>query len=302
MSGDKATSGKKTGLLWVASLVATSLVTLVATLFFQNASLINLDGSSSKRQALVADMMVNLARSAEKEKCAVMATGDEQSANFAEQSEAAAREVDRDLKKLESIVTRSGSEQEKSLVAKFTKSWKEVQRIDTALLEAAMQNTNVKALGLSNSIGAEMQRKIDDNLAKLSARVNPESKKTQMDKLTAEARLAVRTIALLQTRHIDARTLPDKKGIEVAMKAEQARVNATLKSLDKMTGKKSRGYIREAMTGFSEFMRVNEEIVRLSTLNTNKSTVEISLGKKRMAEAECTRTLESLHKLEAEKP
>ncbi|NTU53312.1 MAG: hypothetical protein HGA97_06360 [Chlorobiaceae bacterium] len=302
MSGDRATSGEKTGLLWAASLVATALVTLVATLFFQNASLINRDSSSSKRQALVADMRVNLARSAEKEKCAVMATGDEQSANFAEQSKSAAREVDRDLKRLESIITRSGSDKEKNLVAKFTKSWKEVQHIDTALLEAAMQNTNVKALGLSNSIGAEMQRKIDDNLAKLSARVNPETKKTQMDKLSSDARIAIRTIAILQTRHVDAGAIPDKKGIEAAMKAEQAKVNTALKSLDRLTGKKNRGYIREAMTGFSEFMRVNEEIVRLSTLNTNKITVEISLGKKRMVEAECTRTLESLQKLVAEKP
>jgi len=64
-----------------------------------------------------------------------------------------------------------------------------------------------------------------------------------------------------------------------------------------MTGRKSRVYIREAITDFSELMRVNEEIVRLSTLNTNRNTAAISLGKKRMAEAECDRTLEALQKL-----
>lgn len=302
MSGDKAASGRKTGFLWVASIVATALVTLVITLYFQNASLLNGGASSSKLQAIVTDMRMNLVRSAEKEKCAVMSKSDEQSANFAEQSRSAARAVERDLKKLEAIIATSDSEKQKKLVGRFAESWKAVQEIDTGLLEKAMQNTNVKALNLAETIGVELQQKMDTNLVRLTATVGPEWKKAQMDKIAGDARLAIRSVALFQMRHINAATESDKKHIEAAIQSEKVKVNAALKTLDKMTGKKSRPYIRDTITCFDEYMRVSDEIVRLSVLNTNKSTEAISLEQKRMAEAECDRALEALLKLAAGKP
>jgi hypothetical protein len=302
MSENKVASGKKTGFLWAASLVATALATLFATLYFHNASIMSGGSPESQKLALLADMRLNLARSAEKEKSAVLSASDEESANFAEQSKSAANEVSRDLKKLETRIAKSDSEKEKELVASFDKSWKELQEIDAGLLESAIQHTNAKALDLSNTIGAELMHKIDDNLAKLTAKVTPDARKTQMDKIAREASIAIRNIALFQIRHIDATADADKKKLEASMQAEQAEVNATLKTLDRMTGKKSRVYIREATTDFGEFMRVNAEVVRLSTLNTNTNTATLSLGKKRMAEAECDRALEALQKLAARNP
>jgi hypothetical protein len=301
MSEDKAGAGKKTGFIWAASLVATALITLFATLYIQNASILN-EASSLQKLTLLADMRVNLVRSVEKEKSAVMALNDEGSAGFAEQSKAAARAVTRDLKKLETITSKRGSDKEKELVGKFSKSWEEVQQIDTGLLESAMQNTNVKAVSLSNTIGTELMHKIDDNLSRLTAKVTPAARKTQMDIIAVNTGLAVRNIALLQLQHIDAVAETDKKKLTASIRSEQEKVNAALKTLDKMTGRKSRVFIREATTDFSEFMRVNDEIVRLSTLNTNRNTTALSLGKKRMAEAECDRTLEALQKLATAKP
>jgi hypothetical protein len=301
MSGEIAGTGRKTAILWAVSLIATALVTLFATLNIQNASFMNSSGSVQK-QALVSEMRLNLMYSSGKEKYAVMSTSDEESASFAEQSKTAARAVDRDLKKLEKITAKSGTDKEKELVRQFAGSWEEVQKIDSGLLESAVQNTNIKALGLSNTICIELQRKIDDDLIKLTDKVNPEMRKTQMDNLATDARLSVRTIALLQLRHIEAADETGKKSIETSIKAEQGKVNAVLKTLDRMTGRKSRVFIREAISDFNEFMRVNDEIVRLSTLNTNKSTVEISLNKKRMAETGCDRSLEALQRLSAGKP
>jgi hypothetical protein len=301
MSEGKAGAGKKTGFMWAASLVATALITIFATLYIQNASFLN-EASPMQKLALLADMRVNLVRSVEKEKSAVMALNDENSAGFAEQSKAAARAVTRDLKTLETIASKSGTDKEKELVGKFSKSWQEVQLIDTDLLESAMQNTNVKAVSLSNTIGTELLHKIDDNLARLTAKVTPAARKTPMEIIAVNTGLTVRNIALFQSRHIDAATDADKNKLEASIRAEQEKVNAALKTLDKMTARKSRVYIREAMTDFSEFMRVNDEIVRLSRLNTNRKTAALSLGKKRMAEAECDRTLEALQKLATAKP
>jgi hypothetical protein len=302
MNRDEKEAGKSIGLAWAASLVATALITLLASFWLQSASIINGGSAGSQKLALLADMRMNVARSAEKEKSAILSTSDEESTGFAEQSKTAAREVNRDLKTLETIIAKSGAAKEKELVAKFGKSWAEVQQIDAGLLESAPQHTNAKALDLSNSIGADLMHKIDDNLAKLTAKVTPSARKAQMDKIAADAGIAIRNIALLQSRHIDAAAATDKKKLEASMRTEQAKASAALKALDKMTGKKSRVYIREAATDFSEFMRVNSEIVRLSTLNTNNSTAALSLGKKRMAEAECDRTLEALQKFAAGKP
>jgi hypothetical protein len=302
MKADEKEAGKSIGLAWAASIVATMLVTLLASYWFQSAAIMGGGAAGSQKLALLAEMRVSLARSAEKEKSAVMSTSDEESASFAEQSKAAASEIGSNLKKLEKLVANSGSEKEKKLVANFGKSWAELQQIDGRLLESAMQNTNVKALELSGTIGSELQQKIDGNLAKLTAKVKPEWKKAQMDKIAGETRLAIRNIAILQMRHVNATADGDKKRLEASMQAEQAKVGAALKSLDKMTGKKSRVFIREATTDFGEFMRVNSEIVRLSTLNTNRSTATLSLGDKRKTEAECDRTLEALQKLTAAKP
>ena len=302
MSAEKAAAGKKTGILWAVSLVATALITLLATVYFQNASIMSGGTPASQKLALLADMRMNLAQSSEKEKSAVLSASDEESASFAEQSKSAANEVSRDLKKLETRIVKSDSEKEKELVAKFGKSWAELQQIDAGLFESAMQHTNAKALDLSNTIGSDLMHKIDDNLAKLTAKVTPDARKTQMEKIAGDARIAVRNIALFQSRHIDAAADGDKKKFEASMMAEQVKVSAALKKLDAMTGKKSRVFIREAATDFGEFMRVNAEIVRLSTLNTNKSTVALSLGDKRKAEAECDRALEALQKLAAAKP
>lgn len=302
MKADEKEAGKSIGLAWAASLVATALITLLASFWFQSAAIMGGGAAGSQKLALLADMRMNLARSAEKEKSAVLSANDGDAAGFAEQSKAAASKVGRDLKKLEAVSEQSGSEKEKELVAKFGASWRELQQIDAGLLESAMQNTNVKALDLSSTIGAELQQKIDGNLAKLTAKVKPEWRKAQMEKIATDAKLAIRNIALLQSRHIDAAPEADKKALETSILAEQGKVSAALKSLEKMTGKKSRVYIREATTDFGEFMRVNAEITRLSTLNTNKRAAALSLGKKRKAEAECDRTLEALQKLAAKKP
>jgi hypothetical protein len=302
MSGEKAAAGRKTGILWAVSLVATALITLLTTVYFQNASIMGGGSAGSQKLALIAEMRLSLAQSAEKEKSAVLSPSDEDSANFVEQSKAEARKVERDLKKLDASVAKSGSEKEKGLIAKFGKSWGELQEIDGKLLEAAIQHTNVKAVNLSSTIGVELQQKIDDNLAKLTAKVTPEARKTQMEKVAGDARIAVRNIALLQSRHIDAGDEAAKRKLEASMQAEQAKASAALKTLDKLTVKKSRVFIREATTDFGEFMRVNAEIVRLSTLNTNKSATALSLGEKRKAEAECDRALEALQKLAAGKP
>jgi hypothetical protein len=299
MEGGKKGAGRKIGVIWAASLVATALITLFASSCYIRSWHRDANSLSLQKQALLADMRINLVRSVEKEKSSVMAPNDEQSRNYAEQSKSSSAQVDRDLKNLQRIIAQGGSDKEHDMVKKFETSWNNVHQIDAVLLESAVQNTNIKAVELSNTIGADLLRKIDDNLVKLTAKVTPPARRSQMEKLSSEVIIAVRNIAIAQSRHINAAADTDKKGIEASMPPEGLKADTALKTLDRMTGGKSRPYIKEAIADFGEFMRVNEEIVRLSHLNTNRSAVELSLGKKRLAEAECDRTLKSLQTLEA---
>ena len=299
MEGSKTVAGRKMVIIWAASIVATALITLFASSYYIRSWHRDVNSLSMQKQALLADMRINLVRSVEKEKSAVLASSDEQSRNFVEQSKSASVQVDRDLKNLNRLIAQGGSDKEHDLVKKFEVAWNNVRQIDSVLLESAMQNTNVKAFDLSNTIGAELLRKIDDNLLKLTAKVTPPARRSQMEKIATEVSIAVRNIDLSQHRHINAAVDADKKGIESSMQAEGLKAGASLKTLDNMTGSKSRAYIREAIADFGEFMRVNEEIVRLSHLNTNRGAVELSLGKKRLAEAECDRMLKSMQSLAA---
>jgi hypothetical protein len=292
-------AGRKTGIIWAASLVATVLVTLFASSFFPRAWHRDANSLSIQKQALLADMRICLARSVEKEKSAILAPNDEQSRNFAEQSKSSSNQIDRDLKNLERAISQNGSDKERDLLKKFEASWSNMRQIDTALLEYAAQNTNIKAIELSNTIGADLLRKIDDNLVKLTAKVTRPARRSQMEKLASEVSISIRNIAIAQSRHVNAATEADKKSVETSIQPDILKAGASLKTLDAMTGQKSRPYVRESIADFGEFMRVNDEIVRLSHLNTNKAATELSLGRKRLAEAECERLLKSLQALAA---
>ncbi|NTU57795.1 MAG: hypothetical protein HGB00_02585 [Chlorobiaceae bacterium] len=299
MEAGNTGTGRRMKVIWAGSLVATALISLLATAYFQRSWSGDATSLSAKKKELLAEMRLNLARSVENEKSAVMALSDEQSRSFAEESRSSSADVDGNLKRLERLIAQGGSDKERELVKKFSESWNEAHAIDAGLLESAMQNTNIKAAELSNTISAELLRKIDENLAKMSAKTTQPARRPQMEKMSAEVAIALRNISIFQNRHINAASDTDKQAIDLSMQAEILRAGATLKNLERLGGEKSRAYVKEAVADFGEFIKVNEEIGRLSHLNTNRTTLELSLGKKRLAEAECDRALKSLQAISA---
>jgi hypothetical protein len=287
--------GRKMAIIW-----ATSLVAVACAAFFGTAlsgfSLRpgNISDPAFRQYALISQMRIKLLTSIETEKSAVMSRSDEESQRYADQSRAAGDGVERDRKRLEALIINGRNEKEIALFRKFDASWKTLREIDAVILEASAQNTNLKAFELSDSIGSELLDRFEENLGRIVKKVTPATRSVEMDTLALRAETAVLKIARLQEHHILKPAEADKTAIESAMKVEAAKAATALKTLDSMTGKKSRGLFKEAESDFSEFMRVNEEIVRLSRLNTNNSAVELSLGKKRMAAMECDRTLKAL--------
>jgi hypothetical protein len=294
MALDQSGAGRKNvGIIWAASLAAAVVITFFASSWFHslpgNAGI----GAEGKRR-LITGMRTELARAAEKEKCAVIALNDEEAGNYADQSRASSATLDRDLASLQRMIGRDGSGKEREILQKFETSWKNLHQIDSELLLLAAQNTDMKAIELSGTIGAELLQKLHDDLARISVRVTPPARRIETEKVAGQAEIAALNLAALQMRHILSSSIAEKTAIETTMKSNEQKGSAALKALDALAGKKSNPFIKGATTEFNEFMQVNEEIVRLSRINSNNSSIEISLGRKLQADTECDRALKAL--------
>lgn len=275
------------GIIWAASLVATAVAVFFATSAFLGSD----SGTSGRKQLLVQEMRLNLARTSDREKSAVLAQNDEDSINFADEARSASDAVERDRRALARLLAKEGSENERALLDKFDTSWATLRQADATLLESAGQNTNRRAIELSETICDDLLQKFQDDLSKLTQSVNPPARRIEMQKLAGQAGTSALRIALLQLRHISAPSAPDKATIETSMKNEARKVSAALATLESMTGKKSSPFIRSATSGFSQYLQVNDEIVRLSNI---RATVGRSIEERRTADAACDRLLREL--------
>jgi hypothetical protein len=291
--GQTEAGRRKIGIVWAASLVATAVVVFLASSYFLGAFPGNAGGKTGRKQMLISEMRTNLARAAEKEKCAVLSLNDEESRDYADQSRAASEKVDHDLRILENLIGQSGTDRERELLKKFDGLWKNLRQTDMELLESAEQNTNMKAIDLSGTIGSELLQKLHDDLSKIAMKVNPPSRRTELDRIAGQAEIAALNIAILQMRHIQAPSTAEKSAIETSIKGAEQKGNAALKTLQALAGKKGNPFMKGAITEFGELLQVNEEILRLSNINSNRRAIEISLGRKRLADAECDRALKA---------
>jgi hypothetical protein len=283
-------SNAKTGILWAASLVLTALTAWFAATLIPGAA----SNRPDSRQILVREMRINLARASDREKLACMASSDEASRNYAEQSGSASDAVERDRRSLEKLLAREGTGRDRAVLDEFGRAWEALRLEDAELLELAGQNTNLKAAELAGAICAELRDKFRYNLARLAAKSAQGTRRAETEKLGTQAENTLLRISLLQLRHIDAPTAAEKQPIEAGMKREAEKEGALLQSLASAGGRKNAAIVKEASGVFDQFMQVNEEIVRLSNINTNHSAVERSLGRRRLADAECDRLLREL--------
>src|SRR5262249_39566349 len=111
--------------------------------------------SKTQRSDLVGRMQLGLAAASEAEKSAVLAITDEESRAFADQARSSTADVERQRKELAPLLERSGTQEEKDLLAAFSRRFEELQRIDAELLGLAVENTNLKAYALTFGTAAD---------------------------------------------------------------------------------------------------------------------------------------------------
>jgi hypothetical protein len=250
-------------------------------------------GNTGKVIEIVSRMRINLLKSTDLEKGAVMAISDEESKTLAEQSRKSADAVERDYHELKGLIDAAKIDKEMKLLKEFGDNWNIFQEIDRELLSLAVENTNIKAANLSYTAAAQAIANFERRLSALMDIPTSDGEQAQTAKLAYQAAIAAFMIYSLEAPHINESMDKKMDELEKLMGVHEKKVRNALNNLPRLTDPHGR-IINDALLAFSKFMEVHKEVVRLSRMNTNIKSLELSLGRKRKVAAQCEEILNSL--------
>lgn len=250
---------------------------------------------TAQKEELLSRMRINLLKSADIEKSAVMAETDELSRLLADESFKAADAVETDLAVLRRIVQDERIKREESLLREFNGCWADLRAVDKVILEFAVENTNIKASKLSFGQGSRALERFERNLEEMMRKggVQPDQD-ARVFGLVSEALTAGFKIRYLQGPHIAAASDADMAGMEKEIVRLNEVVKHNLAALGELAPEASRALLREAASAYADFENVTAEVLKLSRQNTNVKSLELSLGRKRKVIAQCDEILTSL--------
>lgn len=270
------------------------LLAFVAFSFREGPDLKDIVGNLAEKRNLLSAMRVNLLKSTEAEKSAVMADTDEASREFADQSTHASDLVERDRRGLESLLERDHTDKEMQIFGEFDRCWKALREIDREILGFAVQNTNFKAAALSFGKGYESVERFARVVKSLIDSSQSAGRCPLIAKPATDALAAALSIQALHAPHIVESDSSRMDAIEVEIRREGAIVEKSLGELADLVPDEERETLREAETAYAEFASVTSEVIGLSRENTNIKSFALSLGKKRQMAAQCDEILLSL--------
>jgi hypothetical protein len=242
----------------------------------------------ARRIALVESMRLNLASASEAEKSAVMAVTDADSQTYADQARAAATMVDQARNELGELLQTGGNQNERDLLAQFSKAFAEFQRIDKDLLDLAVKNTNLKASSLAFGPGAAALKEMDAALARLV------SDDVKVTRLADDARIAALRLQALLPPHIAEESDQKMDEMEALMAREDQTVRKNLDELAAMPNLTGNLDLMAAASAYAWFTGIKAQILKLSRENTNVRSLTISLGQKRKVMLVCQDALAAL--------
>jgi len=247
-----------------------------------------------KKNETISRMRINLLKSADLEKAAVMADTDQLSRSLADQSLQTAAEVERDRLELSTLIKHGPVDSEQNLLKEFDTCWEQFRKIDKVLLEFAVENTNIKAARLSFTQGSKALERFEMSLIDLVGDNASSIHHFQILNAVSTTLVACFKIQYLQAPHIAAANDEEMDQIEREMMASQQIVSDYLNKLAQLVPEAARATLRQAVSAYAEFEAVAAQVVKLSRQNSNIKSFELSLGRKRKVTAECDEILASL--------
>jgi hypothetical protein len=281
--------------LWMAVGAAALLIFMLVTLHFRAGQ----DPAAqlafkAQRVDLVARMRLDLASASEAEKSAVLAVTDQDSMRFADQARASAGKVEQGRRELEDTLRAGGTQGERELLAQFTVTFAEFQRVDSDLLALTVKNTNIKAYSLAFGPAATAIKETNDALARLAAaNANSSEAKTTI-LLALGAEIGALRIQTLLPPHIAEESDGRMDELEALMTAEDNSVRKSLDGLAALPQLSKDPEIAIAKARYAEFSNIRAQILTLSRENTNVRSLSISLNQKRKVMLVCQAALDAL--------
>jgi hypothetical protein len=245
---------------------------------------------------LLSTMRSHLLEAIEAEKNAVLAINDEASEGFAAQARQAADGVESSRKEIESIIHQEKLPQETEMINEFNACWAQYRKLDETILDLAIQNTNLKAQKISATECAQELEHFEESLNRLIQQNTHVNQCNEAVMLSYKALTASLKIFALHKPHIEEADDQEMDKIEQSIKSYNESARKALGSLRSIAGLSGKEDLKNAETAYERFMNLNGEVLRLSRMNTNIKSAELSLGKKRLISSQCQEILSSLQK------
>lgn len=244
----------------------------------------------SRKAAALSAIRINMVKSVEAEKSAVMADTDEASVSFAEESLRAAEAADVNLSELAGLIEKYPSEKEEKLLRELETCWAEFRKIGRQVLDFAVQNTNLKAASLSFGAGHAAMRQFEVDLSRL-VRDTPNG---PICRLVNDAQTAALRISVLHAPHIASPDDEEMDGIEKVMHEHDVVVRRTLGEIRPLLPPEKKATLQQATAAYEAFMEITARVIELSRQNTNIKSLDLSLNRNRKIAAQCDDVLKSL--------
>jgi hypothetical protein len=241
---------------------------------------------------LASELHVSFTRAADASNRAVMADTDAASIAGKDDATAARQVVDRDLERLQPLLSDLGYADELRDLAAFKTRYEEYRRLDDEILPLAIENSNLKAQRLSFE---DAQGAATDFRSSLEAavRLATPAQANAAALLADRARIGILEIQVLQAPHIAESEDAAMTRMEGLMNDSAASAKAALDRL-KATLPPASTPLVAADAALARFLSVNTQIIALSRKNTNVRSLALSLGRKRVVTAECEDQLRAL--------
>ncbi len=290
--------------LWTAGgAVALIVLALLALHYHRDENIATKAAFKAKRVELVQRMRAGLFSASEAEKSAVMATTDEESQTFAEQSRTASAEVEQRRDELGALLESGGTREERDLLSEFSRALGECIDIDRELLDLSVKNTNLKAYSLAFGPAADALTSMDGALSRIlresATSTAPEAGQVML--LAAGAQSGAWRIQALLPSHIFEESDERMDEFEARMANEDREVRSDLEGLAALLGSQS-PELGAAVSEYAQFTELKARILDLSRQNTNVRSLIISLNQKRKAVRICQDALTVLEQAIQDEP
>jgi hypothetical protein len=248
----------------------------------------------TESRRLAAELLVQFTTAADAANRAVMSDTDDGSIAAAREAEQATATVRRDAATLGPMLAQLGYADETRLLEEFGHRFEEYQALDRRILELAVENTNLKAQGLSFGPAQQAADAFRDALEAVRPTDKTAANGWHVEALIATAVARVREVQALQAPHIAESDEAAMSALEKRMAAAATAAQSALDAIGGLVRPPAPPQLAAAAKALGRFTELNAEIIALSRRNSNVRSLALSLGQKRTLTAACQESLRAL--------